>query len=133
VKQLDALRRRAGGLTILLWTQLGALLGFAVLLFITYQLYQVFQPFVAPIAWAIILRFAFQPIHHLLRRRLGNRPNLVALLATAVVTVAVAIPAFAISSILTHEAVSAIQNARRFLQAGGFPGWTRHRSTSEGS
>jgi predicted PurR-regulated permease PerM len=123
VKQLDALRRRAGGLTTLLWTQLGVLLGFAVLLFIAYQLYQVFQPFVAPIAWAIILRFAFQPIHHLLRARLGNRPNLVALLATIVVTVAVAIPAFAISSILTHEAVSAIQNTRRFLQAGGLELW----------
>jgi predicted PurR-regulated permease PerM len=123
VKQWGSIRQRAGGLTTLLWTQLGALLGFAVLLFITYQLYQVFQPFVAPIAWAIILRFAFQPIHHFLRRRLGNRPNLVALLATGVVMVAVAIPSFAISSILTHEAVNAIQHMNRFLQAGGLELW----------
>jgi predicted PurR-regulated permease PerM len=107
----------------LLWTQLGALLGFGVLLFISYQLYQVFQPFVAPIAWAIILRFAFQPIHHLLRKRLGNRPNLVALLTTAVVTLAVALPAFAISSILTREALGAIQHVMRFLQAGGLERW----------
>jgi predicted PurR-regulated permease PerM len=126
VKQLGALRRRAGGLTILLWTQLGALLGFAVLLFITYQVYQVFQPFVAPIAWAIILRFAFQPVHYLLRRRLGNRPNLVALLATGVVMVAVAIPSFTISSILTHEAGNAIQHVNRFLQAGGLELWGEH-------
>jgi predicted PurR-regulated permease PerM len=123
VKQWGSIRQRAGGLTTLLWTQLGALLGFAVLLFITYQLYQVFQPFVAPIAWAIILRFAFQPIHHLLRRHLGNRPNLVALLATGVVMVAVAIPSSAISSILTHEAVNAIQHMNRFLQAGGLERW----------
>ena len=126
VKQLGALRRRAGGLTTLLWTQLGALLGFAVLLFITYQVYQVFQPFVAPIAWAIILRFAFQPVHHLLRSRLGNRPNLVALLATGVVMVAVAIPSFTISSILTHEAGNAIQHVNRFLQAGGLELWGEH-------
>jgi predicted PurR-regulated permease PerM len=126
VKQLGALRRRAGGLTILLWTQLGALLGFAVLLFITYQVYQVFQPFVAPIAWAIILRFAFQPVHYLLRRRLGNQPNLVALLATGVVMVAVAIPSFTISSILTHEAGNAIQHVNRFLQAGGLELWGEH-------
>jgi predicted PurR-regulated permease PerM len=123
VEQLRARRRRAGRLTVLLWTQLGALLGFAVLLFISYQLYQVFQPFVTPIAWAIILRFAFQPVHHFLARCLGNRPNLVALLATAVVTLAVALPALAISSILTHEAAGAIPHVKRFLQAGGLELW----------
>jgi predicted PurR-regulated permease PerM len=112
-------RRRRGGLTILLWTHLGALLGFSALLFISYQLYQVFQPFLAPIAWAIILRFAFQPVHHLLRRRLPNRPNLVALLATGVVMLAVGIPAWAISTILTHEAAGAIEPVKRFLQTGG--------------
>jgi predicted PurR-regulated permease PerM len=87
--------------------------------FISYQLYQVFQPFLAPIAWAIILRFAFQPIHSLLRSQLPNRRNLVALLATAVVTLAVAIPASAISTILTREATGAIEHITRFLQAGG--------------
>jgi predicted PurR-regulated permease PerM len=123
VKQVRVSRRRMGRLTILLWTQLGALLGFGVLVFITYQLYQVFQPFVAPIAWAIILRFAFQPVHNLLGRHLGNRPNLVAFLATAVVTLAVAMPAVAISSILTRETAGAIQDVKRFLQAGGLEQW----------
>jgi predicted PurR-regulated permease PerM len=107
----------------MLWTQLGALLGFSALLLISYQLYQVFQPFLAPIAWATILRFAFQPVHHLLRIRLQNRPNLVALLATAVVMLAVAIPALAISSILTHEAAGAIEHVTRFLQAGELERW----------
>jgi predicted PurR-regulated permease PerM len=123
LKELHALSRRRRGLTILLWTQLGALLGFSALLFLSYQLYQVFQPFVAPIAWAIILRFAFQPVHHLLKRRLRDRPNLVASLATGVVMLAVAIPALAISSILTREAVGAIQPIARFLQAGGIDLW----------
>jgi len=114
-----ALHRRRSGLLIILWSQLGALLGFSLLVFITYQLYQVFQPFLAPIAWAIILRFAFQPMHSLLRSQLPNRRNLVALLATAVVTLAVAIPASAISTILTREATGAIEHVTRFLQAGG--------------
>ena len=118
-----ALRRRRAGLSILLWTQLGALLGFSAVLFISYQLYQLFQPFLAPIAWAIILRFAFQPAHQWLRQRLPNRPNLVALLASGVVTLAVAIPAFAISSILTHEAAGAVDEVKRFLQAGGLERW----------
>jgi predicted PurR-regulated permease PerM len=110
-------------LSILLWTQLGALLGFSAILFLSYQLYQLFQPFLAPIAWAIILRFAFQPAHQWLRQRLPNRPNLVALLASGVVTLAVAIPAFAISSILTHEAAGAVDEVKRFLQAGGLERW----------
>jgi predicted PurR-regulated permease PerM len=111
--------RRRGRITISLWSHLGALLGFSALLFISYQLYQVFEPFLSPIAWAIILCLAFQPVHHVLRRRLGNRPNIAALLAIGVVTLAVAIPALVISSILTREASAAIDHVTRFLQAGG--------------
>jgi predicted PurR-regulated permease PerM len=123
VNELLVTRRRRGRLTTLLWTQVAALLAFSALLFITYQVYQVFQPFLAPIAWATILSFAFRPVHHLLRRRLGDRPNLVALLTTAVVMLAVAIPALAISSILTHEASGAVEHVTRFLQAGGLERW----------
>jgi predicted PurR-regulated permease PerM len=118
LNELPVLRRRRGRLTTLLWTQVAALLAFSALLLITYQVYQVFQPFLAPIAWATILSFAFRPILHPLRRRLHNRPNLVALLATGVVMLAVAIPAVVISSILTHEASGAVERVTRFLQTG---------------
>src|SRR5919108_6094848 len=47
VHELRLLRQRRARLSILLWAQLGALLGFGVLLFITYQLYQLFEPFLA--------------------------------------------------------------------------------------
>jgi predicted PurR-regulated permease PerM len=120
-----ALRRRRTSLSLLLWAQLGVLLGFSALLFISYQLYQLFEPFLAPIAWAIILRFAFQPAHQLLRQRLRNRPNLVALLATGVVMLAVAIPVAAISSILTHEAAGVVDQVTHFLQAGGPERWAK--------
>jgi predicted PurR-regulated permease PerM len=123
VQELRPLRQRGGGFITLLWTQLGALVGFAVLLFVSYQLYLVFQSFVSPVAWAIILRFAFQPVYIRLQRLLGHRPNLSALLATGVATLAVAIPALAISGILTHEAMAAIQQTRRFIQAGGLELW----------
>jgi predicted PurR-regulated permease PerM len=125
LNESPVLRRRRASLRILLWTQLGALFGFSAVLFLTYQLYQLFQPFLAPIAWAIILRFAFQPAHELLRQRLRNRPNLVALLATGVVTLAVAIPVSAISSILTHEAAGAVDEVKQFLQAGGLERWAQ--------
>jgi predicted PurR-regulated permease PerM len=123
VNELRLLRQRRARLSLLLWAQMGALLGFGVLLFITYQLYQLFEPFLAPIAWAVILRFTFQPVHQLLRQRLQNRPNLVALLATGVVMLAVAIPVAAISSILTREAAGAVEQVQRFLQSGGLERW----------
>jgi predicted PurR-regulated permease PerM len=109
--------------SILLWSQLGALLGFSVLLFISYQLYKVFDPFLAPIAWSVILHFAFQPVYRLLKSYLRNRPNLVALLATVVVTLVVAIPAAVMSSILTHEASGALDRVTRFLQSGEIERW----------
>lgn len=118
-----ALRQRRALITIWLWSHLGALLGFSALLFISYQLYQVFQPFLAPIAWAVILRFAFQPVHHLLIRRLPNHLNVAALLATIIVTLAVAIPALLISSVFTHEAVGALDRVTHFLQTGGIERW----------
>jgi predicted PurR-regulated permease PerM len=117
------LRRRGGGYSTLLWTQLGALTGFSLLLFVTYHLYLIFQPFGAPVAWAIILRFAFQPIYAWLQRLIGLRPNLAALLATGIATLAVAIPALAIFGILTHEAVAAFQHVSRFIQADGLELW----------
>jgi predicted PurR-regulated permease PerM len=121
--ELRLLRQRRARLSLLLGAQLGALLGFSVLLLITYQLYQLFEPFLAPIAWAVILRFAFQPAHQWLKQRLGNRPNLAALLATGVVMLAVAIPLGAISSILTHEAAGASERVTHFLQTGELERW----------
>jgi predicted PurR-regulated permease PerM len=119
VTELQPFRQRRRGFTILLWTQLGALLGFTLILYVSYQLYLVFQAFFTPVAWAIILRFAFEPIYSRLQRLVGHRPNLSALLATAVATLAVALPALAIFGILTREVVAAIQHTSRFIQAGG--------------
>jgi predicted PurR-regulated permease PerM len=116
-------RRRGSGLTTQLGILLGTLVGFSLLVFIGYQLYQVFQAFVAPVAWAIILRFVFQPVHARMPRFVGGRPNLVAFLSTLVVMLAVGIPAVAISGILTSEAVGAIQEVKRFIQAGGVEQW----------
>lgn len=110
-------------MTVPLGTLLSALVGFSLLLFIGYQLYLVFQAFLAPIIWAIILRLVFHPAHARLARLVGDRPNLGAFLATLVVMLAVAIPTLAISGVLTRETVGAIQQAKRFIQAGGVERW----------
>jgi predicted PurR-regulated permease PerM len=119
VTQQRLRRRRGSDLTLLL----AILFSFSLIVFIGYQLYQVFQAFVAPVTWAIILGIVFQPVHVRLARLMGRHPNLVALLTTLVVMLAVAIPALAISGILTSEAVGAIQQARRFIQTGGVEQW----------
>jgi predicted PurR-regulated permease PerM len=107
----------------LLGLLLGALVGFGVLAFISYHLYRVFQAFVTPVAWAIILAIVFQPVHRRLFRRCGGRPNLAASLATLVVMLAVAVPASAISGILTREALGAIHQVKLFIQAGRLEQW----------
>jgi len=121
--QRQTMRRRRRELGMLLWAQLGALIGFGALVFIIYQLYQVFQPFVTPIAWAIILGLTFQPVHRGIRGMVRNRPTLAALLATGVVILTVVVPTLALSGILTQEAVGAVLQIRRFVQAGGIERW----------
>lgn len=116
-------RRRGSDLTTQLGILLGTLVGFSLIVFIGYQLYQVFQAFVSPVAWAIILRLVFQPVHIRMPRLVGKRPNLAAFLSTLVVMLAVGIPAVAISGILTREAVDAIQQVKRFIQTGGVEQW----------
>lgn len=116
-------RRERSELGMLLRAQLGALMGFGALLFIIYQMYQVFQPFVAPTAWAIILGLTFQPVHRGLRSLVRGRPTLAALLATAVVMLTVVIPTLALSGILAREAVGAVQQIRRFIYTGGLEQW----------
>ncbi len=116
-------RRRRVELRGFVWAQLGALVSFGALSFVIYQLYQIFQSFVAPIAWAIILGLTFQPLHRGLRTLVRNRPNLAALFATGVVMLTVVVPALALSGILTREAVGAVQQIKEFVETGELEHW----------
>jgi predicted PurR-regulated permease PerM len=76
---------------------------FAFLALITWQLYQVFEPFLMPIAWAILLAFLAHPALIELDRRIHSRTTS-ALLITIVVALGVVLPAVWLSERLLSEA-----------------------------
>ncbi len=76
---------------------------FGFLALITWELYQVFEPFLMPIAWAILLAFLAHPALIELDRRIHSRTTS-ALLITIVVALGVALPAVWLSERLVNEA-----------------------------
>jgi predicted PurR-regulated permease PerM len=76
---------------------------FGFLALITWELYQVFAPFLMPIAWAILLAFLVHPALIELDRRIHSRTTS-ALLITIVVALGVALPAVWLSERLVSEA-----------------------------
>jgi predicted PurR-regulated permease PerM len=63
-----------------------ALAGLALLAF------QVLQPFIVPVIWAVLLAFVTAPAHEWLVRRLGGRRTLASLLMTLLITAAIVVP-----------------------------------------
>jgi predicted PurR-regulated permease PerM len=75
---------------------------FAFLALITYELYELFAPFLTPIAWAILLAFLVHPALTALNGIIRNR-TLCALILTVVVALGVILPATWLSARLVHE------------------------------
>jgi predicted PurR-regulated permease PerM len=75
---------------------------FAFLALITYELYALFEPFLTPIAWAILLAFLVHPALTTLNRILRNRTVCAGLL-TIVIALGVILPAVWLSARLLHE------------------------------
>ena len=76
---------------------------FGFLALITWELYQVFEPFLMPIAWAILLAFLAHPALIELDRHLHSRTTS-ALLITIIVALGVVLPAVWVSERLISEA-----------------------------
>jgi predicted PurR-regulated permease PerM len=64
---------------------------------------QVLVPFLAAIAWAVVLGVTFQPQWGFLQRRLPNRPNLSAALLTAAIGLLVLLPAAILISVIASQ------------------------------
>jgi predicted PurR-regulated permease PerM len=75
---------------------------FAFLALITYELYALFEPFLTPIAWAILLAFLVHPALLALNAVVRNR-TVCALVLTIVIALGVILPATWLSARLLHE------------------------------
>lgn len=67
-------------------------------------LYVIFRPFLAAIAWAVILSLVLFPLHAALRRRLGRRENLAALISTAATALLILLPGLLLVVALAGQA-----------------------------
>src|SRR5260370_33914926 len=75
----------------------------AFLAFLAYALYFIVQPFLVPIAWAILLAFLFHPLMQEVDKRVKRR-SLSALILTLTVGLVVIVPALFVLSLLANEA-----------------------------
>lgn len=94
---------------------LGILLGGLLLLS-----YAVLQPFLVPVAWAVILAYVTWPIVIWLRRLLRGRTTITALLMTLLLTAAFVLPMLWVGLLLRTELANAYTAVSSMLAAGGF-------------
>lgn len=73
---------------------------------LVYLTYQVFAPFIAPLAWAGVLTILFYRAHADILRRL-KRPNLAALATTLLITLVLIVPALLVGTAFAKQAVEA--------------------------
>lgn len=90
----------------------------ALLLFMFYEVLHILSPFFQPIFWAMILTFAFYPLHDRLRKGVGNRENLAAALTTCLIFLAFVPLAIYIVLHLAEEALKLSHYAAEAVRQG---------------
>ena len=100
---------------------------YAVVVLLAYFVYQLFRPFLAPLAWAGVLAIAFWPVHRAFERRMHRAGA--ALLSTACVALLVIGPILAVASAFVSQAARILDEVPRLL--AGMPGYA-HRWLQEG-
>ncbi len=80
--------------------------------------YMVLRDFLVPLVWAAILVYVSWPLHQRLRRRLGERVNVTALLMTLLLGTAIVIPVLGIAAMLGDELANVYHAVQNRLAAG---------------
>lgn len=102
--------------------QLFAAFFFSVFLFLLYQLYLMFEGFLAPLAWAALLATVFHPVQVRLVRWFGGRQNLAAFTLTTAVIGGVIVPTLLIVALVANESVLLYERISSFVAGGGLAG-----------
>jgi len=90
----------------------------ALLVFVVYQIFQIFSPFFQPIFWSAILSFGFYPLYKRLRTALNNRETLSAFIMTALILLLVIPPLVFIIANLAAQAVELYQFVTDYIREG---------------
>ena len=75
---------------------------------LTYFVYLILHPFLAPLTWAVVLVVFFRRFHAAVQRRVPN-PNLAALASTVTLTLLFIVPMFLIFSLVADQTIAVTQ------------------------
>src|SRR5262249_18712142 len=93
--------------------RLGALAFYAVAILIAYLVYQLFQPFLVPLAWAAVLAICFYPTHRRFEQHFKRAGA--ALLSTASVALLIIVPLLGVASAFVSEAYTILGNVPQLM------------------
>ncbi len=97
--------------------QLVSIFFVALLLYILFNIFLIFSPFMRPIFWGMMFTFAFYPFYEKLLKHLGGNRNLASALITAFIMLAMTPIALAIIALAAKEAVNFYEWAATFVQS----------------
>lgn len=100
--------------------RLGVALFYAILLVLAWLVYLIFQPLLAPLAWACILVVIFHPLQERLERRMSHQSA--AALNTLLVTLILVVPSILLASAFIRQGLNEASNVQRMVARGNF-GW----------
>jgi predicted PurR-regulated permease PerM len=95
-----------------------ALVFFALLIFLVYQMMRILAPFSSSLIWAGVLTLALSPVHVRVLRLVKGRTGLAAGLMTVGALLAIIIPAIAFLSMLARQSVDLYEWAADLVQSG---------------
>ena len=96
--------------------QIANLLFYAVLVVLAYLVYRVFEPFLVPLAWAVILAVLFYPMQLRFEKKWGR--TRAAAVNTFIVTCVLILPALALGTMFVHQMIQAVSGIATAYQAG---------------
>ena len=98
--------------------RLGTALFYGILIILAYLVYLVFRPFLAPLAWAIVMAVVAYPVYARLARKWGR--TLAATMSTLGVTLIIIVPAIFVTGAFIRQGVEAVQVVQQQIQSGHF-------------
>ncbi|HET9402484.1 MAG TPA: AI-2E family transporter [Candidatus Acidoferrales bacterium] len=96
--------------------RVSTLLFYAAIVALAYLVYRVFEPFLVPLAWAVILVVLFYPLQERYERKWGK--SRAAALNTFAVTCVLILPALALGTMFVHQMIQAASGIATAYQAG---------------
>ncbi len=92
---------------------------FAVFLYLLYQTFRIFAPFLVPIVWGAVLTLTLFPLHTWLTDALRGRPTLSAAILSAVLVVVIVVPTVLFGSVLVAQAAALYSKISLAIEHGG--------------